>query len=517
MILQTSLAAALLAASSGSAPQDDILRLLPVDSPFVIALGDVAELLAAEEPPSWIALFRDERVRAGFLALTELDSDLDVENVGAAMGVLECIRGAGFGATDLDAGAGVAVLRVTDGFVPAVRTFFGSLDIELEEAEINGLRGYRAGAHDLEALVMVEVEGLVVLGFGSSDEAEANLGAVVSTMADGSAEGGSWMTSTPRVENPLVEVFVNMEVLDDDDEFTSIFPNAENAYFGVGVGEGEEGEASFTMNIGENDLFGLLAPAFGEADVELMKLAPPEAISAVVINVDFSALIEAGVTLSESEEVRQQFEDGMQAGSATLGVDLEEEIFGNLSGDILLVQWPSGELAFADDDPAALVHAAPVVLIRIEDSEPFYALLETGEGLLGPDGIEAAEIVGGSIWRIAAIPGAPVAVGLSETMLFFGTTEHVEEMMERAAGAPEHGLLDEDQLAYAREALSGAYVAVLDMSNSWETLVAALQREEDMPEEMVEFTQIASEYLGGMAFGEIRFGAVEFGLWLITR
>lgn len=513
MILQTSLAAALLAASPSSAPQDELLRLLPVESPLVFAVGDIAGLLAAEEPPAWVALFQDERVHAGLLAAAELDEDLGTEGASAAMRVLECVRAAGVGMLHEDSDAGVAVLRVTDGFLPALRDFCSSIDLELEEADVIGRRGYRAASEGSDALSMVEIDGIVILGLGHVDQIDDGVRAVVSALEDGPEEGGWWTAAAPRVESPLVEVFVRLEILDDDEEFTSMFPNADTAYAGVGVGEGHEGDISFTMNVGENDLFGLLAPAFGEADVELLKLAPPEAISAAVINLDFNFLIEAGLRLSEGEEMRQQFEEGLQAWRATLGVDLEEDIFGNLSGDILMVQWPGAELAFANDDPAALVNAAPVVLVRIEDSEPFYTLLETAETLLGPDVVEAEDTVGGSIWRTEAIPGVSVAAGLSETMLFFGTTEHVEEMMERAGGAPESGMLDEGQLAFAREALSGAYVAAVDLAQGWDLMMAALASEE----EMAEFFELASEYLGGMAFGELRFGATEFGLRVVTR
>ena len=97
-MLHTSLAAALLAPSPAPIPQDQVLDLLPAGSPIVLAVGDLAGAIAAEEKPAWIAFMTDPRIRDIFSAVTELDDELESgEERQILLEVVRSLRGGGFG------------------------------------------------------------------------------------------------------------------------------------------------------------------------------------------------------------------------------------------------------------------------------------------------------------------------------------------------------------------------------------------------------------------------------------
>ncbi|MEM1450522.1 MAG: hypothetical protein AAF957_09205 [Planctomycetota bacterium] len=527
-MLHTSLAAALLAPSPAPIPQDQVLDLLPAGSPIVLAVGDLAGAIAAEEKPAWIAFMTDPRIRDIFSAVTELDDELESgEERQILMEVVRSIRGGGFAVTDANLGTLVGALRVTDDFVPAMTRLVGAMDDEMVESDVLGMKGLRTLESGMEGLTLVEVGGLMLFGGGSHDMVDEELKSVVEAMEDSSGDARWWTSSAaPRVDGPMVELFLSLDVVADmEAEFAEVFDDPGSAYLGLGVGEGREGAATLWMDFGPNEFMRALAPAFGEADAGLLDLAPQGALAVTALNVDIGALLQAAFLLSGDADAESAYSAALEAGSSTLGVDIEEEILGNLTGDMAFVQWPVPADLLGAEDPEAVAAIAPTLMFGISDSEPFYTLIETAEGFLGPAGLEAVEISDGTIWSTEPVPGVEISLALTETQLILGTSDRVDALLARSGGPKGAGMLGETELAAAGEMLEGAYISAVNLAEGFGMAVAALESDtamaDDTPEEvaemMIDAMSIAAEYLDGPAFMSMSVGAKVVDVRMVTR
>ncbi|MEM9382536.1 MAG: hypothetical protein AAGB93_21465 [Planctomycetota bacterium] len=523
-MIHTSLAAALLFPSAPHAPQDEVLDLLPPGAPIVLALGDLAGAVAAEEKPAWIGFVTDPRIRDIASAVTELDDELESgEEREILLEVVRSIRGGGFAITDMDVGTLVGALKVTDEFVPAMTRLVGAMDDEMVEADVLGMRGLRTMDAGMEGLTLVEAGGLMLFGGGSHDAVDEELRSVVDAMEDSAGEPRWWTSSAaPRVEGPMLELFVSLDVIADmEEEFGEMFSDPGSAYLGLGVGEGREGSASLWMDFGPNEFLTALAPAFGDAETSLLDLAPDDALAVTAMNIDIGALLEAAFVLSGDADAEQTYAAALEAGSSTLGVDIEEEILGNLTGALTFVQWPVPTDMLGSEDPEAIAALAPTLMFGIEDSEPFYTLIETAEGFLGPDGLETTEISDGTIWTTEPMPGLSVSVALTETRLVLGTSGRVEALLDRAGGPRGGGMLAEADLAAASELLEGAYVGAVRLADALDLAVATFELQDDIPEEeaeiMADVLSVAAEYLDGLGFLSMSIGAKTFDVRMATR
>lgn len=518
-MFQTSLAAALLAASTGSAAPDSLLALMPPDADGVLLVGDMTNLVESDDPPAWIALFLDERMSELFV---ELDDDEELPYMDAAGRVLRAIEG-GAGAAfsdENDWNGAVFALQVTDDFMPAIEWIAELNEEELVESDVLGASGYRMLVDTPDEVALVEIDGTMLVGSGEREGFEPALRAVVDAMT-GEGETERWWDDVDiaGVSDPLVEFWLNFDFLaEEDPEFADVFDAGLFAYFGAGVGDGQEGEICVAGSFGAIEEIEALTGSFGDANVDLLRLAPPDSFAASALNVDINGVVDAILDLVDDTEASAMYDAAMEAGSATLGVDIQDEIFGNMTGDILLVQWPTTGIGMDSEDPEDLAEAAPAIAIAIEDSEPFYTMIETIETQLGPDGVEVEESDVGTLWTTEPLPGIRISAGLSETMFFLGTEERVEDLMDRAASEAKAGLLDADQFAFAEANLDGFVVAAQDLGSTWELLETAMELSgEEVPAELMTVIDVLADHLTGFALAELRISATEVSYRMITR
>lgn len=520
-MIQTSLAAALLAASSTSIQQENLLQLLPNDAVLVATIGDFAGAMEAENPSAWIGFFTDERLRDFFAEVAEEEGNSDaLQVIDAALGVMRHVRGGGLAMTELEGGGGVGVLRVTDGFVPAMRAMAEAGGETLEEATVLGADGYRISTGGSDSVQMVEMSGVMVVGFGEAEVAGEGMRDVVAAMKTPSDQERWWSgTDFARPKGAMLEVFVSLEqAIAASPEFGGMFPNASAAYFGMGLGEGMASETILSLDFGENDVLGAFAGALGDANLDLLGLAPSDALAAHVLNVDVAALIDAGMSLAGDEAVRNDYEAAVSAGSGILGVDLEGEIIDNLTGDFLFVQWMASAEAIESEDPAAILDAFPAGMIGIEDSEPFYTVMETLEGMMGPEGLEAMDGDAGTLWVTEPVPGMRLGAGLSDTAVFVGAADRVEELMDRAAASAKTGMLDAAGMASARELMGGTYVGVGSIGeDAWDMFRAVYEADADLPPGMMTLIDVVEDYMTGLTFADMGLTPTGFSMRWFTR
>jgi len=392
----TPLATALLAAPApAAAPTSDLLLdLLPRDPAIAIRIGDLAGRIErpADERSAWEAYLADER----FVALIELGLESaefgDAEGIDALAILLEIgrfVEGGALAIPSLEPDAVVGVLRLREGYLDSWAGVLGHLGESFEPMAIGGLDAHVIGAGTGGVLALVEVGGLTVLAAGDEDRALDAARAQITALEDGPGEPGWWSDVPDRESADLMEAFIGFGALATESAELALMDGLlQGLYVGLGVGEGSEGTLALGALLYENDVAQRFADALGSADLSLASRIPRDADLVSVGSADVMGVIDAFAALVDSVdgdiEAAKMIDQGLAAGSEVIGIDIEEELLGNLTGDMLYAQWIDSLAALEEQDVMDdWIDALPVIAFGIDDPEPFLDLMDIAVGFLG--------------------------------------------------------------------------------------------------------------------------------------
>ncbi|MEM6675008.1 MAG: hypothetical protein AAF726_19320 [Planctomycetota bacterium] len=518
-MLTFTLAAALFAAPAATSSNDSLLDALEGDFDIVLRLGDLASAASVEAPTAWMRVLGDPRLSDAIARGVEIPPEAakDIDRA------LRLVRSGAFGVKISDDGQLVGAVRADEGLIASLRSTVSRFEGELAwtDESILGHPGHRIGNGGPEGVTLVEVDRAILVGVGPNDTVEPQLGRVLAALEAGRQSAAPWWESRPvdRVDDALVEAFFSMDALGKDDpEMTEILSEGQIAYLALGDDASGASEISFLLTTAGSKPVAALAGAFGEAETDLLKLAPKSSLAVTVMKVDFGVLIDAALMLSGEAAARDQYEGALMAASSSLGVDVEEDIIGNLTGDLVVVQYPVPAAGIDIDDPMAAADLAPTIALGISDSEPFYTLIETAEVFLGPDGVEVEDTDSATLWTFEPFPELSITLALTESMLIVGTSDRAKGILARASGAGSAGLVGDSDMAFIGDHLGGTYLGVTDIGPGLDLVLASLEAEEqEVPYLAPVVLEILRDHLSGLGFGEAYFTEAVVGFKALMR
>ncbi|MEL6903911.1 MAG: hypothetical protein AAFP22_00810 [Planctomycetota bacterium] len=520
------LATALLAAPLPAAPPapnraDVLLDLIPSDSAVVVLANDLATWTSKPEKDygAWERFFSDPRL----LDLVDPDGfdELGEDGVAASMAVLGQVEALAVGVTDpeADATAFAGAMLLTEGYREAWADALEPFGVVLEESELDGQSTVSIVAEGQTVLTLAEIGEAAV--FAASEEpadVEALLAERLAALEDGAAVDAWWTDYAHRTDGAVFEVLVDFQRLPvDDPEMEIVLEWMEGIYIGVAVGDGNAGEFSVGLSLVEHPAVESIAAAFGEASVADLGAVPDGATVGTAANVDLLALVYAIMELAEEyapgEDVQGGFDQAMAFASEAIGIDVEEELLGNLTGDWVFAQWLDASTfqmlvemdEESDDIPDGFADAIPVMAARLEDPEPYYELIETAVGLLGSIArIDEADT--GSTLVVDAVDGITFCAFVNDDWLVLGFDQARVDGFARGAG----GAFPADELERLDEATRGSAVSVMSMETVVDilgTVLEAAREDEDLPDEVFEVIDIMGDHLGGSCATDFEIGS----------
>lgn len=473
---------------SPAAPTDreELARALDEDCSIVLLIGDLAA--ASEgEGRQWIELVRDPEVLELAKSLIVLGSEEDSSPVDASemeavlpriTGLLGRVRAGALGIHDAEKEELRLLVEVDEGWL---EQFAGAMHEDLPTTtDAQGRTRFEGPREESgSTLVGLQAGALVALASaGEVDEAEALCDALLRALdADSaSAPHASWWTACDeRCEDPLVEAFVDGRRMKDDEleAIQPVFGEPEVLYVGLGVGDGPAGEMRVRLQTKDAPVLDPLAQCFQDADLSLLRLAQEGSVG-TVLGLEFETALETLVELAEraTPGSRQQYEDGIQAVNALLGVDLEEEFFAELGGQVLLLRKVTDYEALASSagssDPGAALEEMPTIALTIQDEDVILAVLEPLVRMAAAQGLscERRDVEDGEFWTIEPGLGVPLGLGVGSGFLVVGQEANALDLLTMARGAGPKGYLSTQRLAELGREFDGHLLSVAPVEES---------------------------------------------------
>ena len=326
------------------------------------------------------------------LASAQFSDAEGIDALGILLEIGRFVEGGAIALPDFDPDAVTGVLRLREGYLDSWAGVLGHLGESFEPMEIAGLDAHVIGAGTGDVLALVDVGGLTVLAAGDEEAAMASARAQVAALEDGPGEPGWWSEVPERADGAVVEAFIGFGALATQSaELAMMDGIVQGLYVGMGMGEGAAGEMLFGAALYENDVAEAFAAAMKPADLSLARRVPSDANVVTVGNFDMLAFLDACAALVDSIDVNAEagvsIDQAMEVGSEFLGLDIEEDLIGNLTGHMVMAQWlGSFDQLMAieeDEDPAEIAKAFPLIALGISDEEPYLELMDIGIGFLG--------------------------------------------------------------------------------------------------------------------------------------
>ena len=541
-MLHTSLSLALLAGGADAPAARPLTDLMPSEAMAVIEVGDLGAALATpvEERGDWLRLLMDERFTAPLIELAEFGDDEElVRGIGA---VLADVRGGAAAYDALDGGLVLAALDVDEDFGPALEAILQGAGLETHQHELAGLTGFM----DTE-----DADAASFAAFTSGTRAYLATGAT-GGLAD-HVLGMLARAKTPEDREPwwsgadrggvdaLVGVHLDLSALPMGIEFEMLFQSvADAAYLGLEIGDGRDGGVVMSASLVGGETSDAFADCFaGEADMDLLLAAPAGVRSAQAVHFDPLGFLDAIVALVDAIEpsagAGEMIEAALESASGFIGLDVEEDLLGNLTGHMFAFQWlddvegyvamedteeplPEESEAFAD----AFVDAFPVIGFGLEDEEPFIELLELLEPFVASTGGELTDEDDATTLRIAPEDVAfEILLRAGDGYLIAAADAgHLEQVVGRMGRELYDGTVDEALFSSVKESVGGAGVAVIDPTLFTEFFLAALAST-DAPEGelgvFMDMVEAADEHIGGACLSEGWMNARSVGGKFLTR
>ena len=486
--------------------RDALALALDPECAMVVLVGDLTA--TTEGSGQWLELVRDPEwleVLEGFAALEDEEEAAEDDPMSPSdffarfSGLIGRVRGGALGLLGEDEERMQALLEVDEGWLEQYATAVeeGAHTTTDEQGRIH----FEWIQEDSEAvLVGLQVGTRVVLaGESGSEAALATCEALLENLASGAgaAEKNPWWTGCEaRCADPLAELFLDGGKLAEDgdiEEMREVLGVPELLYFGLEVGPGREGELVLRMELADAPVFDLLASCTTEADLSLLRFVTDGYVG-TVFGLDVDAAVEAGVELAErtSPGAREQFENGVQAANAVLGVDLREDFWSELTGQVLMLRKVPdfADLASAveqEDASGALEVAVPTFAFTIGDEDSILSTLEPLMKLIQTQGIscESRDIEEGAFWTLDPGLGTPLGVGVGHGFLVVGLEASALELLAMAGGGGPKGYLSSESLTGLEHELDGQVVSVAPL----EETLASIESMGDFVEQFAESEQ----------------------------
>lgn len=516
--LQAALALSLLGGDPAPLTQQgqSLLAALPEDTFLVARLPDPKALLAQRETSSWVAFAMDSQWDV-FLPKLLLTMD-EPEWAATAPAWRSRILGAlgdanevvGFASGPYEQGVEPALGLFVRGGAESTTLLKELVGPDAQSVEMEGghtvLVTERESSEEEEgrAELFYEKDGVVL--FVSSESVARSRGVVAGCLgaltAGGAPKGPYAIPGLAKVRRPgaALEIAVDMEPLwrAASDEFLPGADQSEPGVLAIGggddseswnevvaelldagssmewlyadweVGLGETLSSHISMPYAEDSILGELFGFLGAADPSLFSQVPATAISATIVNIDFLGMTKWGLgrVKGYSEEAFDQAQGALAGGQAALGLDIVEDLIGNLTGEFVgFTSVPSFELG---DEKTEFAGERPTTIVAsLKDSEPFLELVESVLPLKGLDAAFASETVelgeGGTemeLWKAAESLGLPVTIGVGhKRMLLSLDPQGSEAYLGLMGGASGGRAITHDKAQ--REAMQGASGAVI--------------------------------------------------------
>ena len=521
-MIQTALTAALLAGAAPHSSQDTLLGLMPEGAALVMYAGDFASLMADEQKGDWGRFITDPRVQVALQAAMGDSVELGEDPAARFGAVLSCIRGGALAIEDFDNESIVAAVRTTDGFQDHLNAFLESTGSPCEPRKILGRDGFLGSDGGLD-IAFVEVDGLTLIGAGLVGTATDVIERLSQSMEDGPRMGNWWDGVDGRVNAPLVEAFLRFGGLptDNDPEMEIAAEYIDTIMLGFGIGDGNEGTLGLGIGVHENEIFSEFAGAFGEADDDLLYVAPVGVETIQIGNMDLGALTRAGVLLAKavdgSGDVDANYEAALGVFESTTGLSLEDDIFAALTGNYFGVQWAQDVDSVIAGDQEALFDAFPVLGAEISDPEPFVQLVESLEPLLGMVDAEISDDDIGTTLRLSPLPGREAVITVTNHAILVALDgPRLAATAARIGSTTADGGFDEKTIAKAKAAMSGAGISIYPF-DVLKDAFRALADEEGAPEEVFGVLDAFEDAIDGVGMVDFDVSPRSFTFRMMTR
>jgi hypothetical protein len=433
---------------------DRLLAAVPANAELVVSLASLDELRRRATTNAWWKMARDEDVWPLFEELgrtfeTMLAEDMEEEDE-ALQRLLDPRewfaavhgRAAGYLAMDGDRLAGGGLLVEPGAERAAFDELWSLLLAEVREEHSESSQEYQGvelsvfeqTSEPLECLIVCEVEGvqLVALGEQRAFVLELAQGGIDRLLGKDPAPGFAAdpaLAEARAAAGPAhvlecfvdVSAFVRFAQADDARAREADEPGAPSvetakkqaeilgslglsamryAYLAGDFGEDERFELALAAHLPPESLLQRGLSLLGPAPRELLALAPADSVSVTLGAVDLPGLLRLVRTCVEQfvPENLEQFEAGLAAGEAALGLSIEKDLlelvpgrFASIALKVPEEEIPAQMRAALGEEASAFYNAVAAFVVAVEDGDEVSALATRLLGMAGVGGMIQAE------------------------------------------------------------------------------------------------------------------------------
>ena len=285
--------------------------------------------------------------------------------------------------------------------------------------------------------------------------------------------------------------------------FDMMFSKMTWAYGSMSLGTGETSDLEFVVPYGaESALAGLFAN-FNAADLSSFSSIPAEAHTAQVINIDLAGIFDWAMDLvkAEDEMTYEQVMAGIGSVTEMSGIDLIEDVLGNLSGQMLGFSTVrqaggSGAPTMMDMMMASSLGGDDLTLVmEVEDTEVLLEALEfvvdmSGAGeMLESDTIDAGGDAGElETWSLLPEVGS-FKMALGAGRLVLSTNPSMLDAYVAGLGTPlTESFASDERVAAILPSLSGAGVTIQKTADMLDSIAAAVESFGEMFTSTIDFS-----------------------------
>ena len=515
MLNLTPLALPLLLANGAPTPAaSDLMAAIPEEAVVALHVPNPRAIIAARETNDLVAFMLDPEWESIAALLMEEEGTEETE----MLGELKAFRDRAIEAMSDSSGLAVYVTTVPETGVEGAMGFVAQggpkVAAMLEEMFV----GESAATEQLAAGVVARVtapaggrkalafatNGDLIVGVESSAGIDAARALVRQSLTGGSQRpGGPFGVPDLAKERGdcAMEVAVNLQpILDaaraegfnspmEERMFDMMFSQMTWAYGSMSLGTGETSDLEFVVPYGaESALAGLFAN-FNAADLSSFRSIPAEAHTAQVINVDLAGIFDWAMDLvkAEDEMAYEQVMAGIGSVTEMSGIDLIEDVLGNLSGQMLgfsTVRQPAGSGAptMMDMMMASSLGGDDLTLVmEVEDTEVLLEAIEfavdmSGAGeMLEVSSMDAGGERGGlETWSLLPEVGS-FKMALGAGRLIISTNPSMLDAYAAGLGAPlDESFASDERVKAILPSLSGAGVTIQKTADMLDSIAAAV-------------------------------------------
>ncbi|MGB0332495.1 MAG: hypothetical protein ACPGPE_11840, partial [Planctomycetota bacterium] len=409
MLNLTPLALPLLLANGAPAPAaSDLMAAIPEEAVVALHVPNPRAIIAARETNDLVAFMLDPEWESIAALLMEEEGTEEAE----MLGELKAFRDRAIEAMSDSSGLAVYVTTVPETGVEGAMGFVAQGGPKVAAMIEEMFVGESAATEQLAAGVVARVtapaggrkalafatNGDLIVGVESSAGIDAARALVRQSLTGGSQRpGGPFGVPDLAKERGdcAMEVAVNLQpILDvaraegfsspmEERMFDMMFSQMTWAYGSMSLGTGETSDLEFVVPYGAESALARLFANFNAADLSSFRSIPAEAHTAQVVNVDLAGIFDWAMKLvkAEDEMAYEQVMAGIGSVTEMSGIDLIEDVLGNLSGQMLgfsTVRQPAGSGAptMMDMMMASSLGGDMTYAFEVEDSEVLLEALE---------------------------------------------------------------------------------------------------------------------------------------------